>query len=65
MILLMSIHISNINIESGTFSLMAITLVLLVLIRKTIENYIKNKELEDQIADSRSLKEYKDPFTGK
>lgn len=65
MILLMSIHISNINTESGTFSLRAITLVLLVLIRKTIENYIKNQELEDQIADSRSLKEYKDPFTGK
>jgi len=33
--------------------------------KKTIQNYIKNQELEDQIKDKRSLKEYKDPFTGK
>ena len=33
--------------------------------KKTIVNYIKNQELEDQLEDKRSLKEYKDPFTGK
>jgi len=33
--------------------------------KKTIQNYIKNQDLEDQIKDKRSLKEYKDPFTGK
>jgi len=33
--------------------------------KKTIENYIRNQDLEDQIKDKRSLKEYKDPFTGK
>lgn len=33
--------------------------------KKTVQNYIKNQELEDQIEDRRSLKEYKDPFTGK
>ena len=33
--------------------------------KKTIINYIKNQELEDQLEDKRSLKEYKDPFTGK
>jgi len=33
--------------------------------KKVIENYIKNQELEDQLQDKRSLKEYKDPFTGK
>ena len=33
--------------------------------KKTVQNYIKNQEPEDQIADRRSLKEYKDPFTGK
>ena len=30
-----------------------------------IINYIKNQELKDQLEDKRSLKEYKDPFTGK
>ena len=33
--------------------------------KKTVENYIRNQELEDQIADKKSIKEYKDPFTGK
>ncbi|MDI6453821.1 IS200/IS605 family transposase [Peloplasma aerotolerans] len=33
--------------------------------KKTVENYIRNQELEDQVKDKRSLKEYKDPFTGK
>ncbi len=33
--------------------------------KQTVANYIKNQELEDQIEDRRSLKEYKDPFTGK
>ena len=33
--------------------------------KKTVQNYIRNKELEDQLQDKRSLKEYKDPFTGK
>ena len=32
---------------------------------KTVQNYIKNQELEDQLKDKRSIKEYKDPFTGK
>ena len=33
--------------------------------KKIVQNYIKNQELEDQLQDKRSLKEYKDPFTGK
>ena len=33
--------------------------------KKTVANYIKNQELEDMLADKRSLKEYRDPFTGK
>ena len=33
--------------------------------KKTIQNYIRNQDLEDQVKDKRSLKEYKDPFTGK
>lgn len=33
--------------------------------KQTVANCIKNQELEDQIEDRRSLKEYKDPFTGK
>ena len=33
--------------------------------KNTIKRYIQNQELEDQIKDKRSLKEYKDPFTGK
>ena len=33
--------------------------------KKTVEKYIRNQEMEDQISDKRSLKEYKDPFTGK
>ena len=33
--------------------------------KNTIKKYIQNQELEDQIKDKRSLKEYKDPFTGK
>lgn len=33
--------------------------------KNAIKKYIQNQELEDQISDKRSLKEYKDPFTGK
>ena len=33
--------------------------------KNTIKKYIQNQELEDKISDKRSLKEYKDPFTGK
>ena len=33
--------------------------------KQTVANYIRNQELEDQAEDRRSLKEYKDPFTGK
>ena len=33
--------------------------------KKTVQNYIKNQELEDLLQDKRSLKEYKNPFTGK
>lgn len=33
--------------------------------KKVVENYIRNQELEDQLQDKRSAKEYKDPFTGK
>ena len=33
--------------------------------KNTIKKYIQNQELEVQIKDKRSLKEYKDPFTGK
>lgn len=33
--------------------------------KNTIKKYIQNQELEDQLKDRRSLKEYKDPFTGK
>ena len=33
--------------------------------KKVVQNYIKNQELEDQLEDKKSLKEYKDPFTGK
>ena len=33
--------------------------------KNTIKKYIQNQELEDQIKDKRSLKEYKDQFTGK
>ena len=33
--------------------------------KETIKKYIQNQELEDQILDKRSVKEYKDPFTGK
>ena len=33
--------------------------------KTTIKRYIQNQDLEDQIKDKRSLKEYKDPFTGK
>lgn len=33
--------------------------------KKVVENYIRNQELEDQLKDKRSAKEYKDPFTGK
>ena len=32
--------------------------------KKVVENYIRNQELEDQAQDKRSMKEYKDPFTG-
>ena len=33
--------------------------------KKTVQNYIRNQELEDQLQDKKSVKEYKDPFTGK
>lgn len=33
--------------------------------KNTIKKYIQNQELENQLKDKRSLKEYKDPFTGK
>lgn len=33
--------------------------------KNTIKRYIQNQELEDKVKDQRSLKEYKDPFTGK
>ena len=33
--------------------------------KTVIVSYIKNQEHEDQVKDKRSLKEYKDPFTGK
>ena len=32
--------------------------------KNAIKKYIQNQELEDQISDKRSLKEYKDPFNG-
>ena len=33
--------------------------------KKTIQNYIRNQELEDQLQDKKTVKEYKDPFTDK
>jgi putative transposase len=33
--------------------------------KATVQNYIRNQELEDQVEDRKCLKEYKDPFTGK
>ena len=33
--------------------------------KNTIKKYIQEQEIEDKILDKRSLKEYKDPFTGK
>ena len=33
--------------------------------KATVQKYIRDQELEDQASDRRSLKEYKDPFTGK
>jgi len=33
--------------------------------KTTIKRYIQNQDVEDQIKDKRSMKEYKDPFTGK
>ncbi len=33
--------------------------------KNTIKKYIQNQELEDKVKDKRSIKEYKDPFTGK
>ena len=32
--------------------------------KATIKKYIQEQEIEDKIKDKRSLKEYKDPFTG-
>ena len=32
--------------------------------KATIRKYIQEQEIEDKVQDSRSLKEYKDPFTG-
>ena len=34
-------------------------------VSNTIKRYIQNQDLEDKVKDQRSLKEYKDPFTGK
>lgn len=33
--------------------------------KSTIKKYIQEQEIEDKVKDKRSLKEYKDPFTGK
>ena len=33
--------------------------------KETIKKYIQNQELEDQSKDKRSIKEYKELFTGK
>ena len=33
--------------------------------KNTIKKYIQEQEIEDRLMDSKSLKEYKDPFTGK
>ena len=33
--------------------------------KTTLKRYIQNQDVEDQIKDKRSMKEYKDPFTGK
>ena len=33
--------------------------------KKAIQDYIRNQELEDRLQDKKSVKEYKDPFTGK
>ena len=33
--------------------------------KNTIKKYIQEQETEDRLLDKRSLKEYKDPFTGK
>ena len=33
--------------------------------KNTIKRYIQNQDLEDKVKDQRSLKEYKDLFTGK
>ena len=33
--------------------------------KKNVQNYIRNQELEDQLQNKRSLKEYKAPFKGK
>lgn len=33
--------------------------------KNTIKRYIQNQDLEDKAKNQRSLKEYKDPFTGK
>ena len=33
--------------------------------KATIKEYIQEQEIEDRMQDSKSLKEYKDPFTGK
>lgn len=32
--------------------------------KQTIKKYIRELETEDKIADSRNIKEYKDPFQG-
>ena len=32
--------------------------------KQTIKKYIKEQELDDQLKDKRSIKEYKDPFKG-
>ena len=33
--------------------------------KNTIKKYIQNQELEDKVKEKRSLKDYKDSFTGK
>lgn len=33
--------------------------------KNTIKKYIQEQDIEDKVQDQRSIKEYKDPFTGK
>jgi putative transposase len=33
--------------------------------KTTVQNYIRNQELEDQVEEKKCLKKYKNPLTGK